>query len=322
MGGLEEENNMDDSKRAERKFKKHMVEKRRRNRINYALDQLKMMVLEGLDKDPTKYDKMEKADILDLTVKYLHRILKENIHFGPEMMQSLPPMFSEHFAGGFFHHPQLPPPLGILPDPCPSSGILEEPLDLHGRGMASQHSVSASQSSMTSRSNVTSQSRAESPCIDVDSDSDDSDGEDDIIRVDSVKSDTVKGFQPVKKHTDSTHTSSKRSLYMDREMSDPSTKRSRLEDPNSISKNISSAYPSIKLNITGQTLSAFDNKDISKPGPSIVRPVATVPRLSLRTDTNMKTFPTLPYPSHPFSAVGAPMVRLPIMHSDLSWRPW
>ena len=28
-----------------------MVEKRRRNRINYALDQLKMMVLEGLDKD-------------------------------------------------------------------------------------------------------------------------------------------------------------------------------------------------------------------------------------------------------------------------------
>nr|AGS55446.1 hairy enhancer of split 12 [Platynereis dumerilii] len=65
-------------KHAERKFKKHMVEKRRRNRINYALDQLKKIVLNGLQKDPSQYDKMEKADILDLTVSYLFKVKTNN----------------------------------------------------------------------------------------------------------------------------------------------------------------------------------------------------------------------------------------------------
>lgn len=42
---------MVDMKLTQRRFKKHMVEKKRRNRINYALEQLKAIVLIDLGKD-------------------------------------------------------------------------------------------------------------------------------------------------------------------------------------------------------------------------------------------------------------------------------
>nr|AGS55444.1 hairy enhancer of split 10 [Platynereis dumerilii] len=61
----------------ERKLKKVMVEKRRRTRIDRALVQMKNMVLEALHVQPEKYAKMEKADILDLTVRFLRRVRQE-----------------------------------------------------------------------------------------------------------------------------------------------------------------------------------------------------------------------------------------------------
>nr|AGS55447.1 hairy enhancer of split 13 [Platynereis dumerilii] len=74
MAGLTSTQQHTSSKRAERLYKKHMVEKRRRSRINGSLEQLKMLVLTGLNKDPEQYDKIEKADILDLTVTYLKQL--------------------------------------------------------------------------------------------------------------------------------------------------------------------------------------------------------------------------------------------------------
>ena len=46
---------MADFKISQRKFKKHMVEKKRRNRINYALEQLKTIVLSDLGKDVSTF---------------------------------------------------------------------------------------------------------------------------------------------------------------------------------------------------------------------------------------------------------------------------
>ena len=56
-----------------------MVEKRRRMRIDRALLQMKHMVLEALSVQPEKYAKMEKADILDLTVRFLKKMRHERL---------------------------------------------------------------------------------------------------------------------------------------------------------------------------------------------------------------------------------------------------
>ena len=47
------------------------MERKRRARINDSLNELKSLVLTALNKDPSRYSKMEKADVLELTVNYL-----------------------------------------------------------------------------------------------------------------------------------------------------------------------------------------------------------------------------------------------------------
>ncbi|CAH1774406.1 unnamed protein product [Owenia fusiformis] len=60
----------------ERKANKPLMEKRRRARINNCLAELKSIVLEALKKDPARYSKLEKADILEMTVQYLQTVHK------------------------------------------------------------------------------------------------------------------------------------------------------------------------------------------------------------------------------------------------------
>lgn len=55
-----------------RKINKLMMEKRRRTRINNCLSELKTLVLKALKKDGEQFSKLEKVDILEMTVKYLH----------------------------------------------------------------------------------------------------------------------------------------------------------------------------------------------------------------------------------------------------------
>lgn len=47
------------------------MEKRRRARINQSLNELKNLILEAMKKDTSCYSKLEKADILEMTVRYL-----------------------------------------------------------------------------------------------------------------------------------------------------------------------------------------------------------------------------------------------------------
>ncbi|KAG7276352.1 hypothetical protein CRUP_032407 [Coryphaenoides rupestris] len=54
-----------------RKTMKPLMEKRRRARINDSLDHLKSLILPLTGKDKSRYSKLEKADILEMTVRFL-----------------------------------------------------------------------------------------------------------------------------------------------------------------------------------------------------------------------------------------------------------
>ncbi len=57
------------------------MEKRRRARINNCLNDLNGILLEAMRKDPARHSKLEKADILELTVSYQKCIqFSQSIH--------------------------------------------------------------------------------------------------------------------------------------------------------------------------------------------------------------------------------------------------
>ncbi|XP_061457329.1 transcription factor HES-2 [Rhineura floridana] len=57
-----------------RKSLKPLMEKRRRARINDSLNQLKTLILPLVGKDSSRYSKLEKADILEMTVQFLQEL--------------------------------------------------------------------------------------------------------------------------------------------------------------------------------------------------------------------------------------------------------
>jgi len=54
------------------------MEKMRRARINDSLNELKSLVLDLLQKDASRYSKMEKADVLEMTVTYLRAMQRKD----------------------------------------------------------------------------------------------------------------------------------------------------------------------------------------------------------------------------------------------------
>ncbi|KAM3604547.1 uncharacterized protein V6R79_012747 [Siganus canaliculatus] len=57
-----------------RKSSKPIMEKRRRARINESLGHLKTLIMDALKKDSSRHSKLEKADILEMTVKHLRNL--------------------------------------------------------------------------------------------------------------------------------------------------------------------------------------------------------------------------------------------------------
>lgn len=57
-----------------RKVMKPMLERKRRARINKCLDQLKDLIVDSLRKDGEQFVKLEKADILEMTVQHLRKV--------------------------------------------------------------------------------------------------------------------------------------------------------------------------------------------------------------------------------------------------------
>ncbi|CAB3978307.1 STIP1 homolog isoform X1 [Paramuricea clavata] len=66
----------------DRKARKPLLERKRRARINDSLGELKGIVLRSLNKDSSRYTKMEKADILEMAVKHL-KALRETVNSYP-----------------------------------------------------------------------------------------------------------------------------------------------------------------------------------------------------------------------------------------------
>ncbi|KAL5015443.1 hypothetical protein ScPMuIL_009713 [Solemya velum] len=75
---------------------KPLMEKRRRARINDCLSQLKTLVLQAMKKDTNQYSKLEKADILEMTVKHLKTVQR---HHGSASASSDPLVMSNYRAG-------------------------------------------------------------------------------------------------------------------------------------------------------------------------------------------------------------------------------
>ncbi|XP_067872859.1 transcription factor HES-2.1 [Heterodontus francisci] len=63
-----------------RKTLKPLMEKRRRARINDSLNQLKTLILPLIGKDSPRYSKLEKADILEMTVRFLQNLPKTPLY--------------------------------------------------------------------------------------------------------------------------------------------------------------------------------------------------------------------------------------------------
>ncbi|XP_018942476.1 hairy-related 8.2 [Cyprinus carpio] len=64
------------SAKEERKLRKPLIERKRRERINHCLDQLREMVVGAFRLDQSK---LEKADILEMTVKHLQNIQSNRV---------------------------------------------------------------------------------------------------------------------------------------------------------------------------------------------------------------------------------------------------
>uniref|UniRef100_A0A8C8VK41 Hes family bHLH transcription factor 1 n=1 Tax=Pelusios castaneus TaxID=367368 RepID=A0A8C8VK41_9SAUR len=79
-----------------RKSSKPIMEKRRRARINESLSQLKALILDALKKDSSRHSKLEKADILEMTVKHLRSLQRAQM---TAALSSDPTVLGKYRAG-------------------------------------------------------------------------------------------------------------------------------------------------------------------------------------------------------------------------------
>lgn len=105
-----------------------MLERKRRARINRCLDSLKELMVTALQSEGENVSKLEKADILELTVQHLHKLRRQHaLGLTPEAA------YADRFRAGFTHcaaevsqylasSMQAPSP-GVEPAIDPSSGV-------------------------------------------------------------------------------------------------------------------------------------------------------------------------------------------------------
>merc|ERR1712228_386702 len=62
-----------------RKVMKPLLERKRRARINKCLDELKDLMVHALQSEGESITKLEKADVLELTVKHLRKLKRQQM---------------------------------------------------------------------------------------------------------------------------------------------------------------------------------------------------------------------------------------------------
>ncbi|KAL8572632.1 hypothetical protein ACOMHN_016482 [Nucella lapillus] len=84
-----------------RKSSKPIMEKRRRARINASLAELKSLLLEVIKKEGARHSKMEKADILEMAVKHLRQVQRQQYTSGGGGGGGADPTLSGKYRLGF-----------------------------------------------------------------------------------------------------------------------------------------------------------------------------------------------------------------------------
>lgn len=77
---------------------KPMLERKRRARINRCLDELKELMLTALQSEGENVSKLEKADILELTVRHLHKLKRQRT-----LGLNAETTYTDRFLDGFTH---------------------------------------------------------------------------------------------------------------------------------------------------------------------------------------------------------------------------
>lgn len=78
-----------------RKVMKPLLERRRRARINKCLDDLKDLMVSALQSEGESITKLEKADVLELTVRHLQKLKRQ------QMLQANPALDIDRFRAGY-----------------------------------------------------------------------------------------------------------------------------------------------------------------------------------------------------------------------------
>ena len=78
-----------------RKVVKPLIEKKRRARINACLDELKDLMVDALHAEGESIAKLEKADVLELTVKHLRKLKRQ------QMLSANPSLDMDRFHAGY-----------------------------------------------------------------------------------------------------------------------------------------------------------------------------------------------------------------------------
>ena len=78
-----------------RKVMKPMLERKRRARINRCLDELKDLMVVALQTEGESISKLEKADVLELTVKHLRKLRRH------QMLTLTPPQSEDRYQSGY-----------------------------------------------------------------------------------------------------------------------------------------------------------------------------------------------------------------------------
>lgn len=79
-----------------RKVMKPMLERKRRARINRCLDELKELMVTALQSEGENVSKLEKADILELTVRHLHNLKRQH-----QLIAAPESNYADRFRAGF-----------------------------------------------------------------------------------------------------------------------------------------------------------------------------------------------------------------------------
>jgi len=84
-----------------RKVMKPMLERKRRARINRCLDELKELMSSALAAEGENLTKLEKADVLELTVRHLHKLReRQALGLNPAVSAA---SYADKFRAGFTH---------------------------------------------------------------------------------------------------------------------------------------------------------------------------------------------------------------------------